>query len=94
MGLGTVCKTTRLTTTGAIKATGGILYWLLVSNDNGSNKRACILNNATSGTGSPKGKFWCPPEATVLFPFDPPMSLGTGIYLGTNDNLIVTGGYD
>jgi len=87
-------KHTRLTTTGAIKTTGGRLHWLIISNDNGSNKRACILNNATSGTGSPVAKFWCPPEATVPFYFNPPMNLDTGIYIGTNDNLVVTGGYD
>lgn len=88
--------TTRLTkgSTGAIKASPGRLAWLIVSNEHGSNKRACKLNDATSGTGNELGEFWCPPQATKVFPFDPPIPCNTGIYIGTNDNVVVTGGYD
>ncbi len=94
MGLGTACKTTRLTSAGNIKASGGILYWLIASNPD-SSVRHFTLHNATSGTSNEVHKFHCP-QGTRVFSFDPGISMGTGIRIGAieDSDTVVTGGYD
>ncbi|KKM60903.1 hypothetical protein LCGC14_1537090 [marine sediment metagenome] len=94
MGLGTACKTTRLTSAGNIKASGGILYWLIATNPS-SSIRHFTLHNATSGTSGEVHKFRIPVESTKVFSFDPPISMGTGIRIGAieHNETVITGGY-
>lgn len=95
MGLGTACKKTRLTSAGNIKASAGILYWLLVSNPN-SSMRHFTLHDAISGTTGEVHKFYISAETTKIFPFDPGILMGVGIRIGNieHGDTVITGGYD
>lgn len=95
MGLGTVCKKTRLTSAGNIKATSGVLYWLLATNID-SSTRHFTLHDDNDGTSDEVHKFYIPGESTRLFPFNPGMSFGTGIRIGAieHSGTVVVGGYD
>lgn len=94
MGLGSACPYTRLTSAGNIKASGGVLYFLIVTNED-NDTRYVTLNNATSGTSSEVARFYVPTDSTRVFSFNPPISMGTGIRVGTfsESAMIVTGGY-
>ncbi len=94
MGLGSACSTTRLTAAGNIKASAGILYFLIVTNED-NDTRYVVLHNAISGTSNEVARFYVPTDSTRVFSFDPPIQMGTGIRIGTfsESAMIVTGGY-
>lgn len=94
MALGTACSTTRLTAAGNIKGSGGILYWLLATNPD-SSARHFSLHDATEGTTGLVHKFYIPGQETKMFPFDPPISMPTGIRIGEIEDAdtVITGGY-
>ncbi|KKN60918.1 hypothetical protein LCGC14_0527170 [marine sediment metagenome] len=87
-------KWTRLTSAGNILAGPGLLHWLVVSNPD-SSTRHITLNDAISGTGSEVHKFHTPSARTVVYPFDPPISLNVGIRIGAfeDSDTVVLGGY-
>jgi len=87
-------KYTRLTEAGNIKASPGMLHWLIVYNNDG-DPRYVILNDATSGTGSEVATFKVASKRTEVFNFNPPIALGVGIRIGTFEEsaMEVTGGY-
>ncbi len=95
MGLGTACPTTRLTAAGNIKASGGILYWLIATNPS-SSIRHFTLHDDNDGTDDEVHKFYIPRESTKVFSFDPPISMGTGIRIGAieHNETVITGGYN
>ena len=85
----------RLTEAGQVKSAPGRLFWLIGSNIS-NDAKYFILNDATSGTESEVAKFLIPGNQTKVWTFNPPMSLPTGIRIGTieSDKVIVTAGYD
>ncbi len=86
---------TRITAAGNIKASPGRLYALIILNPD-SSARHCILNDATSGTGSEVAKFLTPSKQTKVYLFGDGITLHTGIRIGTfeDSDTIVTGIYD
>lgn len=85
---------TRLTSAGNIKATPGMLHWLIISNAN-SNTRHCTLHDDNDGTSDEVIKFYIPGQRTIPFYFDPPLPFAIGIRIGAmeHDETVVTGGY-
>lgn len=83
----------RLAAAGNIRAAPGKLCWLQVSNTTGNGLK-CILNNATSGTGSEVIQIGVPGDDSKFLLFSPPMPFSTGIRVGTVEaGLIITGGF-
>jgi len=89
-----LCLTARLTAAGNIKATAGKLYWVLISNANGS-MRNCVLHDDNDATSDVICTFYNPPNSTKLYSFDPPIPCDTGIRFGSIEHSDVTilGGY-
>jgi len=85
---------TRLTAIGNIKATPGMLHWLVISNSD-SSVRHCTLHDDDDGTSDEVIKFYIPGERTVPFYFDPPLPFATGIRIGAieHSGTVITGGY-
>jgi len=86
---------TRLTEAGAIKASPGKLYCLIVSNWDG-DPAYVVLNDDTDGTSDEVSKFYVGASRTEVFNFNPGITLNTGIYIGTfsTSKMEVTGVYD
>ena len=86
---------TRLTAAGAIKASPGKLYCLIVSNWDG-DPAYVVLNDDTDGTSDEVAKFYVASKRTEVFNFNPGITLNTGIYIGTFEEsaMEVTGVYD
>ena len=94
MGLATACSKTLLTSAGNIKASPGILYWLIASNPD-SSVRHFSLHDAISGVTDLVHKFYIPAATTKVYSFDPPISMTTGIRIGDieDSDTRITGGY-
>jgi len=85
----------RLTSAGNIKATEGLLHWLVISNPDKS-MRHCTLHDDNDGTSDEVIKFYIPGERTVPFYFNPPLPFVTDIRFGSieHSGTIITAGYD
>ena len=85
---------TRLTAAGNIKASSGLLYWLIATNPD-SSARHFTLHDDDDGTDGEIHKFYVPATTTKVFSFDPPIKCDTGIRIGAieDSDTVVTGGY-
>lgn len=73
-----------------VKATTGIVYWVLASA--GATGGAWQLNDSTDDTGTDLVSAVSPASSIVFIPFDPPVEFGTGIWAdvpGTNITLTI-----
>ena len=84
----------RLTSADNIKATEGLLHWLIISNSD-SSTRHCTLHDDNDGTDDEVIKFSIPGQRTIPFYFDPPLPFVTGIRIGSieHSGTVITGGY-